>query len=70
MNNVTLKIIVDKGREYDFIEHCNVWGIQYKQYPTPVTWAFKVIIYEHLVEHLLGEIDYIKIEPMPTIVLD
>lgn len=68
MENAILKVTVDYGRECDFIVYCESWGIYYKQYPKPITWAFRVELYEYLVEELLGKLDFIKnIEPMPMV---
>ena len=69
-DNAVLKITVDRGRENDFIIYCNVNGIYCKQFPKPISWSFRVEIYEYLIEELLGVLDYIKIEPMPTAIIN
>lgn len=67
MENMTLKITVEHGKENDFIVHCQTNGIMYKQYPKPITWAFRVEIYKSLINEMLGNLNYIKIEPMPIV---
>ena len=68
MENKIIKVTVNYGRENDFIVYCQTQGIYYKQYPKPITWAFRVEIYESLIEELLGQLDFIKkIELMPMV---
>lgn len=73
MSDTTLKVTVKHGKEDDFIKFCAVHGIYYKQYPSPITWAFRVEPSEHEAnpKYKLSLLSYVKaIELMPVASLD
>lgn len=66
------KVTVQRGSEDIFMAFCNEKGISHRQYPHPITWAFRV---ENTPEvpnafSLVAGLDcVIQVEDMPTVSL-
>lgn len=67
-----LKVTVQRGYEDKFKEYCREMGIPHRQYPDPVTWAFRVentSAVPNVISLIAGLPFVSNIEDMPTVSL-